>query len=61
VRHPRLLHSIRIIPVRNPLTCSLHISLTAGFGALAGSIFTLFNDYRGVSYASTPFSHHVMV
>lgn len=27
-------------------------SLTAAFGAKAATIFTLFNDYRGVSYAS---------
>lgn len=27
-------------------------SLTAAFGAKASTIFTLFNDYRGVSFAS---------
>jgi len=42
----------RLRPADIKVLGALGDSLTAGFGAKAGTIFTLFNDFRGVSYAN---------
>jgi phospholipase B1 len=43
----------RLRPADIEVLGALGDSLTAGFGAKASTVYNLFTDFRGVSYAST--------
>jgi len=47
---PTSVHNVRLVDIA--MVAALGDSLTAAFGAEASSVFSLFNDYRGVSWAA---------